>query len=372
MAEGLELKLLVTCGRLFLGTANDDEALQYLRLPLDWSRLFDKATKEGMSGLLHSEVLRLARANNLDLPVDQHAQALRHIFARNGAYFAELLAIREALRQRGLQAIVLKGGALIEAVYGGRRGLRPLSDLDILVRSSDYSSFEEVLLERGFRPDFPSSTFFTKGSLAFDLHTDLTGAEWVRRKALAFRFDAEALWREASPLDGQDPTLLVLSPLDQFLHLAVHALKHSFSRLIWLVDLGLVSRHLKWEDLVDLAKASGTLRPLAYALFGLENLMGVEAPPEIQASLPQPNRLERMFLSSVVSRRAMETPGEVIVAFSIPGLPGKLSYLSELVFPQRQVLARHYPFTRPWLLYPRRLFRVVTLGIREGRKVVGI
>jgi hypothetical protein len=372
VVESVEEKLLLAGGRSFLGTAKDEEVLQDLRRPLDWRGLFRRAEHEGLSGLLHSEILRLVQTHDLDLPLHSHTRAVHHVFARNGAYLAELSWLRGALRERGLQVIVLKGGALIQTVYGGRLGLRPLSDLDLLIKACDLSAIEAALLERGFRPDSPSSMYFTKGFLAVDLHTSLIGEEWVGRKALAFSLDADELWRTALPLDGRDPAVLMLSPPYQFLHLAIHALKHSFSRLIWLIDLGLVSRCVTWPQVLDLAKASGALRPVAYGLAVLKAVMRVDVPADVRAGLPRLNKLEKIFVSSVVRRSATETFGELLVAFSIRGARGKVSYLSELCFPRRGVLTRHYPSTRGWLLYPHRVFRLVTLGFREVRRIARI
>ncbi|MFN3476315.1 MAG: nucleotidyltransferase family protein [Candidatus Methylomirabilales bacterium] len=392
-----ELRFLLTCGRLVLGTAQEEEALTLLRLPLNWASLFEMAEKEGMGGVLAFQLRRLAQAHHpksthlryprTTAPLHsntpaQMTQALHGIFARNGALFAELSALREGLRCQGLQVILLKGGALIETVYRGHLGLRPLSDLDLLVKPADLPAVRQLLQDRGFRPLSPSSTFFLNGSAAFDLHTDLMGTTRIRRRRLAFRFDDEALWREASPLlpsplegEGEgfyDPTLLVLSPPYQFLHLAVHALKHSFSRLIWFADLGLLvgAGCVKWEELVDRAEATGTLRPLAYALWGLKRLMGVKIPPEVLAWLPRLNWFEQAFLHGVVNRKAMNPIGEGLVAFSIPGLLAKLGYLLEFGFPRREVLAEIFPSTPSWFLYPRRLLQGVALGLQKGRHVV--
>lgn len=362
-----ELQLLLMAGRLTLGTAQDKEALALLQLPLDWALLVEKAAAEGMSGLLASELLRLARVYDLALPLEPLTQALHGIFACNGALFAALAALRQALRQRSLQAILLKGGALIETVYSGRAGLRPLSDLDLLIKAADFGAIVEVLRQQGFHPLSPSSTFFMNGSAAIDLHTELIGAARIRRRALAFRCDAEALWREAIPLDPHDATLLTLSPTHQFLHLAVHGLKHSFARLFWFVDMGLVLPRVAWEEMLGWAEDSGALRALAYALGGLQALMGIELPADVLARLPRLNRLERAFLHRVVRRQEMQTLGEVMVAFSIPGVMGKLSYLLEFGFPRHEVLADVFPTTSPWLRYPRRLLQGVALGMRAGR-----
>jgi hypothetical protein len=372
MAEGLERRLLLTMAKLLLGTARDADALPLLRRPLDWSQLFAEAAEEGMSGLLGSQLRRLAREYHLELPLDSLTRTLHGIFARNGALFGELSGLRAALRHRRLQAILLKGGALIGTAYRGHAGVRPLSDLDLLVKASDLPALQELLMERGFRPVSGSSVFFANGSAAFDLHTDLVNADRIRRAGLAFAFDNTVLWREASPMTPGDPTILILSPVDQALHLTLHALKHSFSRLIWIVDMGLVLQRVKWEHLVARAEATGTLRPLTYAVFLLQRLMGLEVPPDLRARLPTFNWMERAVLRCAVNRRRLWALGEMMTAFSISNLRGKLAYLAEFSFPRQDVLAEVFPSTPSWLRYPRRLLQAVAVGLHEGMIAAGL
>jgi hypothetical protein len=179
----------------------------------------------------------------------------------------------------------------------------------------------------------------------FDLHTDLVNASRIRRRALAFRFDPQTIWAKAVALDPGEPTFLVLSPAHQFLHLAVHALKHSFSRLIWFLDLALVARQLDWEELLLQAQNTGTMRSVAYAVDGMTRLLGVRVPPGAWVSLPRLNPIEKRFVDRVSERRSSEPAGELLVAFSIPSLLGRLGYLFEFTFPRRKVLSEVYPRT---------------------------
>ncbi|MFQ5789207.1 MAG: nucleotidyltransferase family protein [Acidobacteriota bacterium] len=368
MAEGQELPLLLLSGRLYLGSDRDEAALQCLRGPLNWSLLAEMASREGMSGLLALQLERLARAYSLDLPLEPFSQALRGIFIQNGRLFGELARLEGALRERDIRVILLKGGALIETCYHRQLGLRPLSDLDLLVRPPDVALVRHYLLERGFRTPSASSSFYTKGLAAFDLHTDLIGISRIRRRALAFAFDTEELWRNAIPLHGSH--LLALSKSHQFLHLAVHALKHSFCRLISFVDLGLVGKDADWQDVLERARSSGTLRAMAYAVRSLEKLMAFEIPSLVRSALPPLNRMERIFLDGVTRRRSgAETLGETMLVFSIPGRAGKLAYLLEYFFPRRKVLAGSFSSRPAFLLYPRRLVQLTTRGLTQVGKL---
>ena len=362
VARSRELDLLLAAGRLFLGNAEKDEALEGMDRSLDWAGLLELAGEEGMSGVLALQLERLARTYRLKIPLEPFSKALHGIFVSNGSHFGEMLALRTALQKEAVRVILLKGGALTTTAYGGQLGLRPLSDLDLLVKETDLPGVRDMLLERGFHAPGSSGTLFTKGPVMFDLHTDLVNASRIRRRALAFQFDAEAVWTKAVVLDPGDDSLLTLSPAHQFLHLAVHAQKHSFSRLIWLVDLSLVFRRLDWEELLLEAEKTGTLRSVAYAVSAMERLLGVKIRPGVWVSLPHLNRMECKFVDAVVARRAAEPTGELLVAFSIPSFLGRLGYLFEFAFPRRKVMREVFPGGATRWFYLRRLHQVMVWG----------
>ena len=370
IALSRETQVLVGAVRWFLGATTEDELVGLLRGGLQWPALLEQAEREGVTGLVARALEGLAQHEGLVPHLDRWRAATRAVAASNMSALSELAALRAMLRQNRRQVIVLKGAALLDDEYRGHVGLRPLGDIDLLLRPSDLPSVTGWLRHRGYEPVSPSSPFFSRGVVSFDLHTEIVGSEWVGRKARAFRLDPAALWREATPLEPGDTTTLVLSPVHLRLQLVVHALKHSYSRLIWLVDLALVLRAAPWPSLLGQARASGALRPLAYAVSALDRLLGrLELPDAVRGALPALGPLERAFIRLVARRRGVETPGELLVALSIPGVIGKAAYLAELGFPQRHVLARHYPMTPSWLLYPRRVLRLVSLGLQEGTKL---
>jgi hypothetical protein len=370
IALSRETQVLLGAVRWFVGAATEDELVELLRLGLDWEVLLEQAECEGITGLVTRALDGVAQRGDLVPALDRWHAATRAVAASNMSALSELAAMRVMLRREGRSVILLKGAALLDDEYGGHVGLRPLGDIDLLVRPSDLPSVTGWLRSRGYEPVSSSSPFFSRGVVSFDLHTEIVGSDWVGRKARAFRLDPAALWREARPLEPDDrTTFFVLSPVHLRLQLVVHALKHSYSRLIWLVDLALVLRDAPWPSLLEQARAAGALRPLAYAVSALALLLGLGMPDAVREELPALGPLERAFLRLVARRRGVETPGELLVALSIPGAMGKAAYLAELVFPRRHALARHYPMSPSWLLYPRRALRLVSLGLQEGTKL---
>ncbi len=359
-----EHRILQAIARRYIGTANDEDLLASLTQTIDWPLLLLKASKEGMAGVAAHQLQQLSEGRDLNLPRDSFAEALNGIFFKNGNHFAELARLHQRLVKGDVRVILLKGAALIETVYRGQMGLRPLSDIDVLVKTSDVPFLQEELRLLGFHSPASSRSLFTNGPVAFDIHTDLIGAGRIRRRSLAVEFDEESLWTRSLPVESGASQLRVLCPEHQFLHLAVHALKHSYSRMIWLVDLGLVSKQLDWSELVRLAEAYGALRPTAYAARCLETILTMAIPGDVRRALPRLNRLESGFLD-LVKRRRPETEafGEPLVAFSIPTWRGRLAYLCEYLFPSLRVLVGDEAAPpAAWQVYSHRLGQICKRG----------
>lgn len=71
--------------------------------------------------------------------------------ARNLTLFQELRRILQALNNGRIKVMVLKGASLAETVYKNPV-LRPMSDLDLLIREKNLGEVERKLLDLGYSP----------------------------------------------------------------------------------------------------------------------------------------------------------------------------------------------------------------------------
>ncbi len=74
----------------------------------------------------------------------ENRQQYQFVLAKNTRLFHALGEILIAFNKNSIQTLVLKGPFLAEHVYGNI-GLRPMSDLDILIHQSDSTSVQVIL-----------------------------------------------------------------------------------------------------------------------------------------------------------------------------------------------------------------------------------
>src|SRR4029077_8591239 len=131
-AESPEWRVVLSGAR----TLFDPEALRRSpasSAPLDWDRVAEIAWQHRVAPLLY-RALRDDGQLGVPKPVlERLERAYLATAARNSLLFRALRDILEALRAADVPVIVLKGAVLAETAYR-ERALRPMNDIDLLVR----------------------------------------------------------------------------------------------------------------------------------------------------------------------------------------------------------------------------------------------
>ncbi len=212
------------------------------------------------------------------------------------------------LRGRGVEVIVLKGPTVAHSVYP-RPELRIYHDLDVLCRASDYPALLQALFDNRYtsagtheneaggthekllpKPS-PSESHQVRafddpsGDVRIEVHFD------ALQLGLRDR-NEEQFWRQSRTRDVGGVEIRVLAPEHQFLHLAVHAHRHGYSRLSWLIELDLLvgrgSDSMDWGFLTQVAREEGVGTALRHALSTAHAVLGTPLPV-----LPPPTLEER-------------------------------------------------------------------------------
>jgi hypothetical protein len=221
--------------------------------------------------------------------------------ARNELLMRALVRALEAFDRAGVHALPLKGVALAHSLYGDAT-LRVCSDLDVLVPRGHVFRALEVLHETGYAhvhsrhhgPDdrhlllesnIEEELAGSSGGLhhVLELHWDIAW-RWTRRDAMA------DLWAEARPQRLWGVNAYRLSEEWQLLYLAVHAARHRWHGLKWLVDIHEICSRadLDWPRVARTAERFGWSEVLALTLGVCRDLLDTRIPPGLRAVTPPP------------------------------------------------------------------------------------
>ncbi|GAB4437011.1 MAG: hypothetical protein Kow0031_18830 [Anaerolineae bacterium] len=252
-------QLLPLCARLNSDEAHRADLKRAAAAITDWPALLARAERHGLAPLLY----RHLRGAGAKLPPqtghELRGLVLRHRHANRvrGQILAEIYA---ACRARGIELLLLKGVALAHLIYP-QPGLRPMRDVDLLVKPADAAPTQDILGKLGFSAphNYPAgkashhhlaaATRQVEGfSVSVEVHHNVFMEE--SRPSLA--------WDEltAPPLEFSLPDgtpARTLGGEDTLWHLCHHvaSIPEPF-RLIWVVDVTAFAE--QFVDAVDWAR----------------------------------------------------------------------------------------------------------------------
>jgi hypothetical protein len=253
--------------------------------PADARAAFLRWSARGVDGLdLGSRrLLPLVYRNLEHSGVDEtQLQPLREAYVRtaaaNTALFERLASVLRALAAASLPSLVLKGPALAVLHYRDA-GVRPMRDLDVLVRAAHFERARGVVEGLGFvaaERMLHAVTFRDAEGRELDLHRRLVHASLFARPG-----SDDAFWDAAVPLEIAGAASLALGPADQLLHTFEHGLRYSarVAPLRWVADAAAVLRTsaVDWDRLASLAEERLLTLPAGDGVAYLERLLGARA-----------------------------------------------------------------------------------------------
>ncbi len=234
---------------------------------------------------------------------------------RNVLLFRELGVVLQHLTAAGIPVIVLKGAALAHIVYANP-AVRPMCDVDLLVREADVPAALRVLRDVGFTlipPRAYRNEVMARRTSAFDFVIELHWHLFVIPYYI-YTLSNAWLWETVLPLQIEGNAVHSLGPEAQLLHLCGHlylhhALEGSQVQLIWLHDIAEVLRQyqavLDWPAFLDAAQCYGLVQPVQKVFALLRGLhLPIPVPVFALVDLLSPTCAEqRVFEAHTASRR---------------------------------------------------------------------
>ena len=141
--------ILSLCGRDNEHDAMQAALSQSLQGFHDWAKLIQEAEHHGMAPLVYKHL------NTIGAKIPQsQKQILQSLYLRHRrANTIRKEALKEVLiafKQADIESLLIKGSVLCNLVYSDS-GLRPMRDIDILVRGDDAPTAEALLIDMGYK-----------------------------------------------------------------------------------------------------------------------------------------------------------------------------------------------------------------------------
>lgn len=234
----------------------------------EWPSLPQRAEEQGMAPLLYRHLKPLATPVPEDCLKVLAGLTLRHRQAntiRNGV----LVDYLQALGQQNVEALVLKGAALANSAYP-QPGLRPMRDMDLLVRHTDAIRAQQILCELGFSAEIPEPEALSSSHqlpvaqrVVEGLTVSIEVHHWLlptNQQPASQAVTFEMLRHRARTLQVVDEPALTLGHEDMLWHIYRHAMAKPLIaqpvRMIWVADL--TSYVEKYLDEIDWPRLRST------------------------------------------------------------------------------------------------------------------
>lgn len=277
---------------LLPGDAGKEAARDWLA-SADFQRL-GKASR-GVLPILYERLRRDGFSTPL-MPVLKGVK--RHTWYNNRRLFHYGGEAVHLLKRAGIDVMVIKGAAMVIDYYHDE-SMRPMEDLDILVRYSNKRSALRLLLEQGWvmnNKHFLTDQFIEEGLFEIGKSLDLihpTGIHldlhWNLTPYCLGDVTDNDFWSEAGECKFEGQLVKVLNPADQLLHILVHGAPWStISPIRWIPDaVTVLNRHpeFNWERLIEQTHQRSLTLIVGNALRNMDGYTQGLVPPRVLSAL---------------------------------------------------------------------------------------
>lgn len=277
----------------------------------------------------------------------------------------ELIAILIEANHAQIQVVPLKGSAALFTLYSDTPALRPMADMDVLIRPGDETRFTEILNGLGYLPEesTPRHRTFshpdarrvvsTRGEhpdnpRSIQVHTEINEQFWGSRIDVT-----SALWQGTNVPFGSSNALLS-SPVGLMQHLLIHTSADVIAgkaRFIRFYDIALLSKTLDdamWHGVIHDALQQGEARWLYTALNVAVKYADISVPLPILEMLARGtpaalrNFLERTTLYQLSFCNPLRVSLQDRLTWHRPGKE-RMTALWHCLFPTPEQLREYHP-----------------------------
>ena len=349
---------------------------------LDWDYIMENSQRHGISPLLYWNVRQIDLGKHVPETVMTQLKTIYHqTVAQNMILYHELGTILKAFKDAKIEVICLKGAFLAEAIYKNIE-LRPLSDVDLLIKDKDLQKVKRELSRLMYQDFYIYPTKWHEQwwpSLCEKVEYDnlrmkmkiTLGVHWhIQPPSAPFRIDINTFWENSQPIVIAGVETLIFAPEDLLQHLCVHLYEHATLgtlQLKWCCDIAEFIKYYKkeinWEYLVQSSQRYRTEEPMYRGLSFVNNYLHTHVPDDILCDL-NPGTFdvtsEDIFKWAVKAderKKQLKRFNHLKTLIEVDGIWNKVRILFGEVFPCKEFMIRHYSLKNESEIYSYYLIR---------------
>lgn len=228
--------------------------------------------------------------------------------ARNLILQNRALKIIQEFKKENIDFLILRGLYLAFGIYSNP-GLRPMADIDILIKKRDLDRMVKILRKLGYikslikakRIHLCGIDFRNENNIWIDIHWDL--CKYEKFKGIIDMTDD--FWNRVCEFNLEGIPVKTLSIEDHILYTSFHyALGHLLQQTQCIYDLFYLidDRQVKWKDIIDNAYKYKINIPLYYSLFKASQITNLKLPDFVLKRL-EPHWLRKKIIDYLLRIR---------------------------------------------------------------------
>jgi hypothetical protein len=270
------------------------ELEKILQKGVDWGGVMEFARRHNLLTMFYPRLSELPQGMAPAAVLAETRALFRLNLLRSTRLGLLLESLGQLLARNGIEILAMRGPLLAEMLYQPAPGMRTFSDLDILVHPQDFPRVYHLLLQAGWRPNFPlaqhEQRWMTRGDRDFTFHlgADILEVHWsVDEPGYCFPLKKAQFWEGKTRQNLLETELYCFSPPLLFLNLCLHGSRHRWEKLAWVFDLAWFAHSqvdFDWQGFWEWACGLGFRRVAAMGMQAAEALGGARFPEDVRVA----------------------------------------------------------------------------------------
>ncbi len=338
----------------------------------DWEKFSSYSVKHGVAALIYKKVNTYELFYLFpDLVLAKFKEQYYKTFARNTIISENFKKIAIKASENNIDLILLKGICLINSIYEDI-GVRPMSDIDILVKENDIQQITNILesLNYANNPEVKSKLisvikhfhlppYINKvNHIMIELHHHVHHADSL------LNIDISDFWKNKVSVKTYNSNVGMLSPENLLHHLCIHIHEHfqyKNIRLSHFYDVAKViekynNNGLNWELFVDDTIKFNIQTAVFPYLFITQKFLNVNLPSNVSSHFDEFDKIavENYFIDillthSLKPKELADVKQDEIN--NIKGFKNKLKFITGDLFPSKRFMIRRYKIKNKGLYF---------------------